>query len=665
MNSANAVGVKDLTGANGTDVKTSFTAVPALPSEAMLVGLLLLVTLLCCVNILSNGFVYDDDQQVLQNPYIRSWRFLPQIFGTTVWSFVGEAGATNYYRPLMTLSFLLLWKVFGPIPFGFHLFSLVLHAAVVVMVFYTGLKIFLDWRVAWLGALLFAVHPVHTEAVDWVSAYPDLEVAFFCLAAFCFFARSAKTDWKQRSVLASLFALALLSKEPALMLVPLAILFEHAVRPDCAVTTLRDKVSRYLPLGVVGVAYLLLRIALFGKLAPVLQHPQISWLQSVYSAFALVSSYLRLLVWPTRLSAFHEFHPSSSLAQLNVLTGILVLILSLGAVVILRKKSPAAAFSIFWIGITLLPVLNARWMAANVLTERYLYLPSAGFCWLAAWLAIQAWDSFSKIRVRLYSAPLRIALCAGLLLLCVYWSAATIARNRDWQDDETLYTRTLQTDPHAYPILLNLGVWYHQKDDLQQAEREYKLALVERPDGVNVLNALGVLYLKQNRDDQATEMFERAIAVKPIWADPHFNYGRLLEKLGKKREALVEFQTATRLAPLNPLAHLFYADALIASSRFDEAESEYKKSEDLSSSLEAEHGLVESYLRDANDQAAEALLRKVVAGNPYDSLAHLTLGRLLERSNRAGEALAEYQKTLNTDPNNVEAQEAVKRLKKS
>src|SRR5450432_1787613 len=111
MNSANAVGVKDLTGANGTDVKTSFTAVPALPSEAMLVGLLLLVTLLCCVNILSNGFVYDDDQQVLQNPYIRSWRFLPQIFGTTVWSFVGEAGATNYYRPLMTLSFLLLWKI--------------------------------------------------------------------------------------------------------------------------------------------------------------------------------------------------------------------------------------------------------------------------------------------------------------------------------------------------------------------------------------------------------------------------------------------------------------------------------------------------------------------------------------------------------------------------
>src|ERR1700730_4816668 len=96
-------------------------------SDATLVALLLLVTLVCYANILANSFVYDDSQQILQNPYVKSWHFIPQIFGTTVWSFVGQAGTTNYYRPLMTFTFLVLWKIFGPIPFGFHLFSLLMQ----------------------------------------------------------------------------------------------------------------------------------------------------------------------------------------------------------------------------------------------------------------------------------------------------------------------------------------------------------------------------------------------------------------------------------------------------------------------------------------------------------------------------------------------------------
>src|SRR5271169_4380543 len=131
-------------------------------SDATLVALLLLVTLACYVNILASSFVYDDDQQILQNPYVKSWHYLPQIFGTTVWSFVGQAGATNYYRPLMTLSFLVLWHVFGALPFGFHLFSILMNALVVFLVFDTGCKLFHDHRIAWISAVIFAVHPVHT-----------------------------------------------------------------------------------------------------------------------------------------------------------------------------------------------------------------------------------------------------------------------------------------------------------------------------------------------------------------------------------------------------------------------------------------------------------------------------------------------------------------------
>src|SRR6202162_781477 len=255
-------------------------------SDQALIALLILLAVLCYGNSLFNGFVYDDEQQILQNPYVKNWHYLPQIFSTTVWSFVGAAGTTNYYRPLMTLTFLALWQLFKDIPFGFHLFNATLNAAVVVLVFVAGRQLFQDRRVGWIGAAIFAIHPVHTEVVDWIASVPELEVTFFVLLTFWFFTHLDKSSWKFQIATVASFALAVLCKEPALMFAPLAIAFEHFVRSDNRGTSLVAKMKRYAPLCVVAAAYLLLRVALFGKLAPVLQHPKITWPQTIYSAFA-------------------------------------------------------------------------------------------------------------------------------------------------------------------------------------------------------------------------------------------------------------------------------------------------------------------------------------------------------------------------------------------
>src|SRR5581483_7966807 len=240
-------------------------------SDPTIVVLLLLLTWAMYVNSLTNGFVYDDRQQILQNPYVTSWKFLPQVFGTTVWSFVGQAGMTNYYRPMMTLSFLLLWKIFGPMPFGFHLFSLALHSAVVLLVFSFGSRLFNDRRVGWLAALVFAVHPVHTEAVAWIASITDLEMTLFFLFAFWIFSSAPRPNWRNQLSLGAAFSLALLSKEPALMLLPLGIFFEFFLRANHKQTSVPKKLRRCSALIFVAIAYLALRIALFGKLAPVLQ----------------------------------------------------------------------------------------------------------------------------------------------------------------------------------------------------------------------------------------------------------------------------------------------------------------------------------------------------------------------------------------------------------
>ena len=121
-----------------------------LPEEArqngdpLAVLFLILLAALPYLNTLTNAFVYDDRQQVLENPYIHSFRYLGRIFGSTVWTFEGAQGATNYYRPLMTFAYLLAYKAFGLIPFGFHLMNLALHIAVVLLVFAVAERLFRD-----------------------------------------------------------------------------------------------------------------------------------------------------------------------------------------------------------------------------------------------------------------------------------------------------------------------------------------------------------------------------------------------------------------------------------------------------------------------------------------------------------------------------------------
>src|SRR5690348_5689337 len=135
-----------------------------LPS-IVIIGILLISSVLPYLNTLKNGFVYDDRTQVLNNPYIRNFHHLREIFATDVWSYRGAPGITNYYRPLMQLSYLLWFSLFGPHAFAFHVLNILVNAAVVVALFSTTRRMFGDRLTAFATALLFALHPIHTEPV--------------------------------------------------------------------------------------------------------------------------------------------------------------------------------------------------------------------------------------------------------------------------------------------------------------------------------------------------------------------------------------------------------------------------------------------------------------------------------------------------------------------
>lgn len=633
--------------------------------EARLVCVLLLAAVLPYANTLLNGFVYDDIPQILQNPYLQSPRHLREILTTTVWSFQGEQGVSNYYRPLMMLSYLACYQLFGPLAFGFHLINVLLHAVVVWLVFSVARRVFGDQRVAFVSALLFAVHPIHSEVVAWVAAVSDLQLAVLFLGSYLLFLRlPGESDapearngvWRQAAMLL-VFALALLAKEPAMMLPALAVVYEHFLRAGRASMPAGAKMRRYAGLWILLAGYLMMRVALFKSFAPVLQRAKLSWPEALLSAVALVGQYAGTLFWPSKLSAFYPFQKSTSLVEAGVLAGLGVLLISLLLFLWLWKRARAAAFAMLWMFATLAPVLNARWMAANVFTERYLYLPSVGFCWLAGWAGVALWDRGGATR-----RWLRPALAAALAVAAALGAARIVLRNPDWRNDYTLYTQTLATHPDAYLIRANLGTVYWQQGNLAAAEREWKLVVQRIPENLVTLNNLGLVYVRQKRYAEAIELFERAIRLRPAYAMAHINLGETCEATGENEKAQAAYERAVAVSPLNPLARNHLGEFFLRAGKLEEAKEQFLRSREGRPTAEAARSLGQIYLEQGNREQAEQALRRAVELDPYDNRAQLALARIYAESGRKPEAVRAYQAVLETDPRNQEARAALQKF---
>ncbi|HEV2501367.1 MAG TPA: tetratricopeptide repeat protein [Terriglobia bacterium] len=630
-------------------------------SDATLLAVLIAAAALPYLNGLLNGFVYDDQTQILNNPYILNFHHLHQIFTSSAWSYMGQAGITNYYRPLMTAGYLLCYQVFGKVAFGYHLVNLVLHAAVVCALFGLTLALFGRRNVAFLAALIFALHPVHTESVDWIAGVTDLEVTLFCLLAFWFFIKAARPGGKRAPgwilAMAVSFSLALLSKEQALMLPLLATVYEHAYREDKSSTAWKQKAARYGIFWLLSAAYLAARIRALGAFAPVVYKSRVPWAHAFLSAPALAGHYLWKLFWPWYLCAFYIFHPSTRFYDPRVLAGVAALIILGVAFAALWKRHRAASFGIVWFLVMLAPVLNARWLAANVFAERYLYLPSVGFCWVIAFCAVWFWERLSLRRV-----ILRRGLAAGGVLLLLLCAIRIFTRNRDWRNDIRLYTRTLSQQPGAAPILNNLGTVYWARGEADQAAREWQLAYRAQPTLVPVLDNLGLYYSKEGDYPKAVTDFERAIRLNPAYAQAHLHLGLAYEKMGRAESAEPQLRTAVALTPSSAATHAELGKFYLAAGQDAQAEEQFRMSVECAPSVESLDDLGKIYLRHGRPADAQRAFEGALALNHFDSVAHFNLAAIAADTGKDAVAEREYRIGLETDPKNAGALESLRKL---
>jgi tetratricopeptide (TPR) repeat protein len=578
-------------------------------------------------NALDNGFVSDDDFQLLGNPLVTDWHEIPQIFQHHIWAFAGQE-TTNYYRPIQMVLYMAMYYARGFDAFSFHLGLLLIHVVNTLLVFHLGKRLLKSRYAALVAGIIFAVHPIHNEPVVWIAVLPDVLLTMVVLVSVILFARwNAAPRRGQIAGLAGLFFLALLTKEPGAMLVPLLAGYEflylgRAVWPPALTQgsdkprTLWDNWALYASLmGVFGV-YALLRIHALHGMAPAQGfyyklHGQVL----ILSIIATLGQYLAKLVVPIHLNYFYFFEATTSVTPL-VIVSLAAELGIIAAILLLRRRSPAdsgrfgnaalISYGLFFILTPLAPALNINGVGENVFTERYLYLPSVGFVLVAAvaweWLAAKqrevAWALVAAI----------VAASAWILL----------PRNLDWHDDVRLFTVSAASSPKSGTLVGNLGWFHYQRGEYDAAIEKYLMALKLQPEMALFHNNLGNAYAQKHEYQDAVVELRKAIELKDSYAEAHMNLGLALEALGDIPGAIAQHKRALELKPN-------YAEAYTA--------------------------LALLRMKDKDYPAAIDLLQHAIAANPRYTEAYINLGVAYNDTARYGEGSVAFRKAIEVGPN--------------
>jgi tetratricopeptide (TPR) repeat protein len=522
------------------------------------------------LNTLGNGFVYDDNFQVLSNPWIRDARFLPNIFSSCDWGFSGHA--TNYYRPVVHIMHMLVYYIFGIAPWGFHLVNILFHAGSSVLVFLIARILFSEYKapfkylsVPLMAAVLFAVYPIHTEAVAWISAVTDLSYTFFCLLSLYLYIRSKDRFNTGYYLSVAAFFIGTLCKEPALTLPGLLIAYDLLLNKKKAAFPFI--VKRYALFALAASAYMGIRFYALGWISSK-QHGEYGYFGNLFIIFA---AYLKKLIMPTSLKFIYLFKPAQSMLEANVLTSVLITALVAALFYITYKKDRPALFCLLTIVVPLLPCLYLPAITGqSVLGERYLYLPSVGFIMLV-----------TLTMARLANSRRRIAVASAFLALVALYSAGTVLRNADWKDDYSLWTAELKKSPGsdvardnlllAAGAHINLGAMYEKSGRYDLAIEEYIAATKCNPvpdDAYVAYKDLGNAYGRIGKADESIRAYEESLKVRPDGAqahnnaDVHNNIGVEYAQKGDMKKAAEHFQAALRLDPTNPTTKLNLDKAL-------------------------------------------------------------------------------------------------------
>lgn len=560
---------------------------PHAPAHWHILAAVLGATFVAYARTLSFEFVHDDFLQLVNNPAIHSWRYLPRYFTENVWAGVYPGIPGNYYRPLFLLWCRLNDAMFGDQAGLWHLTTVATHLLTTALVYFLVLRLAGDRLTAGIAGLVFGLHPVHIEAVAWVSGVTEPLLGVFFIGAFLGYLKYREGGRRAGAWMAfalCLYVLGMLEKETAVILPAIICVYEWlygdvpAGDHPWSIRFLRARraVRGAAPFVLLTLPYLVGRVAALKGFSH--RFADFTAAEVFFTWPSLIWFWMRHLVVPVGLGTFYDLraveHP-----------GLMNFVLPAGAVALIgvalgwgARRSREVAFAALWISLPLVPLLDIRVFLRNDFAhDRYLYLPSAGFAIIVA-LAVR---SLPPGRLNVFGFPVRqgfpllalvLTLGFGTWFESFYFEnnwvfyrynyllspgnayvannyGAILARLGMREESIKVLKRADDENPGYWSLAYNLGLNYYRTGQRELAERYLLRATQIDPTDPNAFFCLGLTELDAGNVKWAEQAFRSAIKINPQGEGYHYDLGLALQEQGDLDGALAQFQAELSVNP--------------------------------------------------------------------------------------------------------------------
>ncbi|MDQ6764615.1 MAG: tetratricopeptide repeat protein [Verrucomicrobiota bacterium] len=517
--------------------------------------LIALVTFGVYAPVVRDGFVWDDTALILRDPFIRSWRLIPEGFQHFLFT---DATASDFFRPIQRLTYTLDYAAFGFRPAGYHLASVAWHAAAAVALFFFATELLrslglVGWRlrgIATATSLAWAIHPLQTAAVAYISGRADALAALFGFAGLYCGLRVLRSDRRQRWILylatGFLFLLSALSKEVGLINLVLWLVIFAAQK--------QWKAFRAAALVSIFVLVVYATLRAQAEHVPTPPKPPVPALVRPILVARDFAEYTGLVIFPLSLHMDRDVETraagsseasmvAASWRELETLAGILLIAAFVYWLVRERRRGPAVFLLLLLTLVSYLPISGVVALNATI-AEHWLYLPSA-FLLIAVALTFLRWLESLENR-----PMLRGSLVVAFGIWFVFLGARTFARTFDWKDQRTFLERTISSGGNSARMLINMAGLELSEGRLDAAKQHLNEALRKQPEQPLAIVNLAAVAVKQNDFPAAHELLKRAVQMPLVEAQAD----ELLAVLESKETGhanVMRMHLAARSGPVN------------------------------------------------------------------------------------------------------------------
>ncbi|XP_047494234.1 protein O-mannosyl-transferase TMTC4-like [Penaeus chinensis] len=665
------------------------------PAAALLVGICACV---CFVNSLSGDFVFDDSEAIVNNSDLRGDTPLANLFHNDFWGTrLTHPSSHKSYRPLTVLSFRLNYSWGALDPFSYHAVNVVVHCLVSIMSLRVFYVVFGNGapRAAILSAILFATHPIHTEAVSGIVGRADLLCALFVFVSLLSYVRAVKEmsgamSYRSRHTVLYLLmtaastATAMLCKEVGITALGvcsaydvllahggiigrtiISVIVGHNLRAlafwrNLPAGILRGLMWRHILLAVTGIALLAARWVVMGSTVPrfmKVDNPA-SFLDSVvfrslnyqytYSlnALLLVLPIWLCFDWSMGCVPVIVNFSDPRLLALPILWFSFVMLLRRGMAQGRASQTSRCVLMGLALGVVpFLPASNLFFRVGFVIAERVLYLPAAGFCILVV-TGMRELSAAGHVSKRV--------LQVGYVLLVVVFVLRCQQRSRDWLTEKQLFSSGLDVCPLNAKVHYNMGKVAADNGDVFEAVSRYREALRLNPDYDQAMNNLANILKDQGHLDEALHLLQQATTLRPDFAAAWMNLGIVQASLGDHSSAETSYLTALTHRSVYPDCLYNLGNLYLEKGDHSAALATWTNATSLKPSLAVawtnmlilldSQGLYQSAI-DVADKALRHL--------PSEPALHFNLANTLGKLSRYEESESHFLLATNLDPGNA------------